>query len=149
MWALTKPPCQITYHWTPFHPANLHYPDQMSLGFLLHSVFWIICLQKRSSMSWSRLAPCDSFPTKTICSLYIHLQSFDLSLCTEFFSLLHLQTALFWLSFCLVSLSRKRAQLFQQLFAPFHQIPSRSKALFLASTQAYPGLSSEEKECNC
>lgn len=81
MWALTKPPCQITYHWTPFHPANLHYPDQMSLGFLLHSVFWIICLQKRSSMSWSRLAPCDSFPTKTICSLCISTFNHLIYLC--------------------------------------------------------------------
>lgn len=134
------------YSWTPSPPANLHHPHQMSLGFQLHSIFWIICLQNKGAqwldLDWLLLTV---FPLGRFAH---HLSTFGhlTSLCTECCALfLHLQTTFFWLLPCLVCLARKTACLCQQVFAVFRQSPSRPKTI-LGLRSGLPSSSAQSRK---
>lgn len=69
-WAVTKSPCQIMYNWTR-SPLQTSTIPIKCVSFLLRSIFWTLCLQKKVLMARPWLAPCGSFPSWTICSSYL------------------------------------------------------------------------------
>lgn len=124
------------YSWTPSPLANLHHPHQMSLGFLLHSVFWIICPQNKGAQwldpDWLLLAV---FPLGQFAH---HLSTFGhlTSLCTECFSLfLHLHFSDYSPAWCLW-LGKQHA--YANNSSPLSAKAHLGQRLLLASTQACP-----------